>query len=80
VGQLGGNLRLINEHPDGLIVVHEMRQEALDGDDALEAPGARVLGEPHLGHAADADAVREKESPKGLGWRWGYGFTVNAVE
>ena len=44
--------RLVEEHRDELLLLGEVRQDALDRDLLLEALEARALGAEHLGHAA----------------------------
>ena len=51
--------RLVDEHGDEVRVAGELREDALDRDDLLEAMGARLPGEVHLGHAARRDALEQ---------------------
>ena len=60
VVQLAADLRLIDEHLDEVGVLGHRRQDALDGEDLLEALDAEGLGLEDLGHAADADALEQE--------------------
>lgn len=55
--QLHGDLGFIHEHRDELFVLRDARQDALDGDQALEALHASGLGPEHFRHAANVDAI-----------------------
>src|SRR5436309_3221789 len=54
-----GSPRLVEEHVDELLVAREVRQDALQADQLLEARRAGLLGEVHLGHAAGGDELDE---------------------
>ena len=54
------DLRLVDEHVDEVVVLDEVREDALDGDQALEPLGAEGLRLEHLGHAAHPDALEEE--------------------
>src|SRR5690606_24449818 len=49
--------RLVEEHVDELVVLDEVRVDALDRDPLLEAARPVHAGEVHARHAADADLV-----------------------
>ena len=57
--QLHGDLRLVDEHRDELVVLGDVRQDALDGDQALEALDAEGLRLEDLGHPPDVDPLEE---------------------
>ena len=57
VVQLDRELRLLDEHADELFVLRDVRQDALDRDEPLEALDAERLRAEHLGHAADVDPL-----------------------
>ena len=59
VGQLRGELGLVDEHRDELFVVGQVRQDPLDRDDLLEALLAAHAGLVDLGHAAGGDLLEE---------------------
>ena len=59
VGEAGHHLGLVHEHVQELLVLREVRQDALDRDDLLEALDAGALGLEDLGHAADRHPVDE---------------------
>ena len=50
-----GEARLVEEHLDELFLAGEVRVQALDGDEALEAADAAEPGEEHRRHAAGRD-------------------------
>jgi hypothetical protein len=52
-----GDARLVEEHVDELIVLDEVRVDALDRDPLLEAAGPVHARQVHAGHAAGADLV-----------------------
>ena len=60
VVQLNADPRLVDEHRDELFVLRHRREDLLDREDALEALDAEGLGDEHLGHAADVDALEEQ--------------------
>ena len=60
MGQVHRELGLIDEHGDELWVARDVREHALDGDDALEASGSEGLRSPHLSHTADVYAVEQQ--------------------
>src|SRR5262249_48348011 len=70
VDQVDGQLRLVDEHVDELLVGGEVREDALDDDDLLEASRARHLRLEDLGHAADRDAVQQDETAEGRRENW----------
>src|SRR5690606_24340095 len=51
--------RLVDEHRDELFVLGDVRQDALDREQPLEALDAIGLRLEDLGHAADVDAVEQ---------------------
>jgi hypothetical protein len=53
----GGDARLIEEHIDELVVLDEVRVDALDSDPLLEAAWAVHTAEVHARHTADADFI-----------------------
>src|SRR5262249_44709747 len=59
VVQLNRDLRLVDEHRDEFFIFGDVRQNALDGEQALEALDPEGFRLPHLGHAPDVDAVEE---------------------
>ena len=59
VVQLNRDLRLVDEHADEVLVLRDVRQDALDRDQALEALDTVGLGPEHLGHTADVDPLEE---------------------
>src|SRR4029079_4270300 len=60
VGELPGDLRLIDEHLDEVAVLAHRGQDSLDRDDLLEALDAVALGLEDLRHPADADAIEQE--------------------
>ena len=60
VVELDGDLRLVLEHRDELVVLGDVREDALDRDRALEALDPILLGLVDLGHAADAHALEQQ--------------------
>src|SRR5581483_74967 len=64
VVQLNRDLRLVDEHGDEFFIFGDVRQDALDGEQALEALDAERLGLEYLGHAADVDAVEQVVFPE----------------
>ncbi len=52
--------RLVEEHPDELVVQRELRVQALDGDRAREADRADQAPEVDRGHAARRDGVADR--------------------
>ncbi len=65
VRELDGDLRLIDEHRDELVVLSDVRKDALDGDNLFEPLLTEGLGAPNLGHSADVDPVEQEVLPKG---------------
>ena len=63
MGQLGRQLGLVDEHRDEILVVAEVRQDALDRHDLLEALHAPLLGLEQLGHAAHGDLLQQVVVP-----------------
>ena len=66
--QLHGDLRLVDEHRDELFVLGDVREDALDGEQPLEALDAERLGLEDLGHTADVDPLEEVVLPEGDGF------------
>ena len=60
----GRDPRLIEEHVDELIVLDEVRVDALDGDPLLEAAGPIHARQVDARHAADADLVDDAIAPE----------------
>jgi hypothetical protein len=59
VRELRGQARLVEEHPDEVLRIDEMRQDPLHGDHALEALRAALAREEHLRHAAASQSLDE---------------------
>ena len=59
MGELGGEAGLVEEHLHELVVVGEVREDALDDDELLEALDAMLLGEPDLRHPAGREALEQ---------------------
>ena len=57
VVELAGDLGLVLEHRDELVILRDVGQDPLDGHDALEALDAVLGGLVHLSHATHADAL-----------------------
>ncbi len=57
-------LRLVDEHRDELVRLGELREDALDDDDLLEALDAVALGLEDLGHPALAEPLEEAVAPE----------------
>ena len=57
VREVRADARLVEEHPDELLLLGQVRENALDGDELLEALESRALGAEHLGHTAGGDAL-----------------------
>src|SRR5262249_11203018 len=55
--QVRGEPRLVEEHLDELLLLAEVRQDALDRDPLLEPLDPPVLGDVDLGHAARGEAL-----------------------
>ena len=55
--QLSGKLGLVDEHRDELVVVREVRQDALDRDDLLKSLDAAHARPIDLGHPAGGDGL-----------------------
>ena len=64
VGELPGDLRLVDEHLDEVAVLAHRGENSLDRDDLLEALHAVGLGLEDLCHPADADPVEQEVFPK----------------
>jgi hypothetical protein len=60
VVQLNRDLRLVDEHLDELFVLRDVRQDALDGNQALEALYAVGFGTKYLGHPPDVDPLEQE--------------------
>src|SRR5436853_408880 len=83
--------RLVEEHADELLLLGQVRQDALDRDDLLEPLEARALGAVHLGHAAGGDTLDDSiallllghlgrcATGEGMGWRAGRSRRGRAV-
>ena len=56
-----GEARLLQEHLDELGLARQVRVQALDGDEALEAADAREPREEHRGHPAGRELGHELE-------------------
>jgi len=67
--EAGDHLGLVDEHVHELLVVREVRQDAFDRDDLLEALDTAALGAIDLGHASDRDAVEQRVGAKGA-WQF----------
>ncbi len=57
--QLHGDLRLVDEHRDELFVLSDVREDAFDRQEALEALHAKRLGLEDFGHTSDVDPLEE---------------------
>ena len=64
VVELDGDLRLIDEADDEVVVGGELRQDFLDDDKLFEAGDLADLGEKDLAHAAARQALEQEESTK----------------
>jgi len=53
-----GELRLVDEHRDELVVVRQVSQDALDRDDLLETLDALHTGAKNLSHPTGRDPAR----------------------
>ena len=67
VGQLRGQLGLVDEHRDEVRVRGQVGQDALDDQDLLEAVRRGDLGAKHLRHAADGKSFQQCVAAKGRG-------------
>jgi len=52
VAQEGAETRLVEEHRDELLLLAQVRKDALDGDLLLEALDSSAFGAEHFGHSA----------------------------
>jgi hypothetical protein len=64
VGQMPGDLRLVDEHRDEVFVLRHRGEDPLDRDDLLEALDAERLGGVDLRHPADSEAIEEEVLPE----------------
>ena len=55
--QLDGDLRLVDQHLDELLILGEVRVDHLERHVLLEARNSAGLREMDLGHAADGDLL-----------------------
>ena len=62
VRQTSAEARLVEEHRDEVLVLREVRQNALDRDDLLEALDGRGLALEHFGHTARFEALDDSVS------------------
>ena len=60
VVQVAGDLGLIDEHLDEVLVLRHGREDSLDRDDLLEALDAEGLRQEDLGHPSDRDAIEKQ--------------------
>jgi hypothetical protein len=60
VVEAGGELRLLDEHPDEGLVIREVRQDPLDDEHPLEAGRTLDAALEDLGHPAASDALEER--------------------
>ena len=60
VRELHGNARLVDEHGLEFLVLAHGGKDFLDREQPLEALDAERLGDEHLGHPADGDALEEQ--------------------
>jgi hypothetical protein len=60
VVQSRGEPRLVEEHPREFGIVGELRQDALERHQLVEALGPAQLRQIHLGHAAGGDAPHQR--------------------
>jgi hypothetical protein len=86
VRQLSGDARLVDEHADELTVLGDVRQDALDRDDLIDARSPFGNGFEDLRHAADADTLQQqilpegRDAPYGGGRHTGRGLGVEHVQ
>ena len=64
VVELRRELRLVEEHLDELRVLRQVREDALDDQQLLEAHRPVGLGEEHLGHAAGGELAEQLVLPQ----------------
>src|SRR5262249_14767718 len=69
VREVRGEPRLVEEHLDELLLLAQMRKDALDRDALLEPLDPPVLGDVHLGHAARREALDDLISLLLVGFR-----------
>ena len=67
VGELRGQLGLVDEHRDEGRVRGQVRQDPLDDQDLLEAVRRGDLGAEHLGHAADRQPLEQRVAAEDRG-------------
>ena len=58
-----GDLGLVDEHLDEVVVLGEVGEHPLDRDEVRAPLGVEGLGAKDLGHAAERDAVEEVVAP-----------------
>ena len=59
-----GDARLVEEHVDEGLILHEVRMDALDRDPLLEPARSVHACEVHARHPADADLVDDTVAPE----------------
>ena len=59
VAQDAGDLGLVDAHLDEVVVLGEVRQDALDRDQVRGAIGVERLRSIDLGHATERDAIQQ---------------------
>src|SRR5690606_42138024 len=64
VGEGDGELGLVDQHPDELLIRGERREDALDDQLLLEAARPCRLGAVDLRHAPRAEPLEEEEFPE----------------
>ena len=64
VAEARADARLVDEHGDEVRVARELREDALDGDDLLEAVRAAAAREIHLRHPARRDPPEQLVRPQ----------------
>jgi hypothetical protein len=62
----GGDPRLVQEHVDELLLGVQVREDALDHDDALEPAVVELHGAKDLGHPPDRHAIEEEVATERL--------------
>ncbi len=65
VAQLNADPRLVDEHRDELFILRHRGEDLLDRDELLEALDPERLGDEHLRHSTDVDALEEEVLAKG---------------
>ena len=64
VDELRGQLGLVDEHRDEGLVRRQVRQDALDDEQLLEAVGREDLRVEDLGHPASREALNQRVAPE----------------